>query len=342
MLFGQNLGGSHDDGLIAVVDGDERTEQGHERLARADVALEQAVHLPARAHVGPNLFNDPLLCAGQFEGQVVVVECVEELAYPAEDKAAYLLAPVAGIAQEAELDVEEFVELESCLGSPECFGRSGEVNATDGLVVGHEVVGVDNALGQGLGQGFGDEFEEVPHHLGNGRRVEESLLHAVGGVVVGPKGAAIRQTSISKFTDRKAALFGGRGAHGWLDVGVVDLQATVKDCGLAKDDVWGAHLIGVSYELQALEPHEFDESAAVGEARDDATARALAHFLHVDYLARELDVGHVAVDFSNAVGLAAVDVAVGVVTEHVAHGLDAHLLLEELGTLWAYALQVFN
>ena len=44
MLIGQDLRRRHQGGLVAVVHGDEQSQQRHDRLARADVALEQPVH----------------------------------------------------------------------------------------------------------------------------------------------------------------------------------------------------------------------------------------------------------------------------------------------------------
>ena len=45
VLLCQDLRGCHDAGLIAVVDRQEHGHEGHERLARAYIALQQTVHL---------------------------------------------------------------------------------------------------------------------------------------------------------------------------------------------------------------------------------------------------------------------------------------------------------
>lgn len=44
VLIGEELGGNHDRGLIAVLDREQRREQCHDRLPAADVALEQPLH----------------------------------------------------------------------------------------------------------------------------------------------------------------------------------------------------------------------------------------------------------------------------------------------------------
>ena len=79
MLFGEDLRGCHDTGLIAVVDGDEHRHQGDERLARADIALQQSVHLSSGTRVLADLADHPFLCFRQWERQVVVIEGVEHL-----------------------------------------------------------------------------------------------------------------------------------------------------------------------------------------------------------------------------------------------------------------------
>ena len=67
VLLGQDFRRSHDAGLIAVVDGNEHGHQCYEGFARAHVALQQTVHLAARAEVGANLVHDALLGTGEGE-----------------------------------------------------------------------------------------------------------------------------------------------------------------------------------------------------------------------------------------------------------------------------------
>ena len=97
MLFGKNLGRCHEACLVTVVQGYEHSHQRHERLARTHVALQQTVHLLAAAHVGSYLVHHPFLGARQFEGQVVVIEAVEDVADAIEYVAAVFAALVARI-----------------------------------------------------------------------------------------------------------------------------------------------------------------------------------------------------------------------------------------------------
>src|SRR5690349_1750383 len=57
MLFSQQLGGGHDGRLIAILDRDQRGEQSHDRLAAANIALQQAMHPAFAGHVRDDLTN---------------------------------------------------------------------------------------------------------------------------------------------------------------------------------------------------------------------------------------------------------------------------------------------
>lgn len=98
----------------------------------------------------------------------MVVEGVEGWADGVEDVSVCFLSAVFGVAQDVELYVEEFVEFQSGLCASQVVVGGGEVYLTDGGVVCHEVVLVDDGLGQGFGQWLGDEAEEVFHEFGNG------------------------------------------------------------------------------------------------------------------------------------------------------------------------------
>ena len=69
MLLGQDLGGRHQRALPAGVHGHRRRQRRHHRLARAHVALQQAVHGDGPGDVGFNFGHHALLGAGQLEGQ---------------------------------------------------------------------------------------------------------------------------------------------------------------------------------------------------------------------------------------------------------------------------------
>ena len=97
MLLGKDFCRCHHACLITVVQGDEHGHECHERLARAYIALQEAVHLSAAAHVGPDFVHHPFLRSRQFEGQMVGIEAVEDVGDAVEDIAPVFASLVAGI-----------------------------------------------------------------------------------------------------------------------------------------------------------------------------------------------------------------------------------------------------
>ena len=59
VLLGEHLGGRHQRALVPALDGDEQRADGHDGLARADVALEQPVHRVGAGEVGGDLVDAP-------------------------------------------------------------------------------------------------------------------------------------------------------------------------------------------------------------------------------------------------------------------------------------------
>ncbi len=69
MLLGQHLGRSHQRTLVATLDRGEERGERDDRLARADVALQQPVHGRVGCHVAEDLVDRPPLVAGERERQ---------------------------------------------------------------------------------------------------------------------------------------------------------------------------------------------------------------------------------------------------------------------------------
>ena len=152
VLGGQYLGGGHQASLVAVVDGDKHAHEGHQGFAAAHVALQQPVHLPAAAHVGPYLFDDPLLGLGELKGKYVVVEVVEAVADVVEPESAQFLVAQPGVSQDVELQIEELFEFEPHLGPAQVADRYGEMDVAQGIGNPHQLHVGDDGGGQGFGQ----------------------------------------------------------------------------------------------------------------------------------------------------------------------------------------------
>jgi hypothetical protein len=71
MLAGEQLGRRHDRGLAVAFDRVQHGEEGDDRLAAADVALQEPQHPAVGGHVGEDLVDRACLGAGQFERQAL-------------------------------------------------------------------------------------------------------------------------------------------------------------------------------------------------------------------------------------------------------------------------------
>ena len=70
MLLGKNLGGRHHGDLPIGGNGAQGGERGHDGLAAADIALQQALHRVRTREVFADLGEHPLLCQSERKGQV--------------------------------------------------------------------------------------------------------------------------------------------------------------------------------------------------------------------------------------------------------------------------------
>ncbi len=84
VLSGKDFGRCHDACLIAVVGSQEHSHKRYNGLAAAHVALKQAVHLTAAAHVMMHFLDYTFLRSSERELQVVFIEIVEIVAHVSE------------------------------------------------------------------------------------------------------------------------------------------------------------------------------------------------------------------------------------------------------------------
>ena len=88
MLFGENLRRRHERDLKSVLHRDNRREQGDDRLAGTDVALQQPLHRPRLLHVGDDFGERLALSFGQLERK----HCPRRLPHPVVNRAHQRLA----------------------------------------------------------------------------------------------------------------------------------------------------------------------------------------------------------------------------------------------------------
>ena len=157
VLFGQHLGGHHQGALVPALHRGEQRGQRHHGLARADVALQQAVHRERPGHVGHDHGQGPALGLGELVGQAGQEARHQRVAHPAGD-----LARRHGVVQRAGVDLEgppaqhqgqlqpeELVEDQAAPGRLDHLERLGPVNGPEGVGAVPQVDGARHSAGSG-------------------------------------------------------------------------------------------------------------------------------------------------------------------------------------------------
>ena len=161
----EDLRGGHHAGLEAVVHGQQHRHEGHEGLAAADVALQQAVHLEARNGVLADLADHALLGSGEREGKLFAVEGVERLADLRKEKAVLPREACRAPRLDVELHAEQLVELEPVLGLAQQFLRLREVDVVVGFAQRQQAVAGAEGFGEGVFDAVADQRPELADDL---------------------------------------------------------------------------------------------------------------------------------------------------------------------------------
>ncbi len=289
MLHGENFRGSHERGLASVFDGDNRSLQGDDRFAAADVALEKTVHGRGLFEVGGDFGQDAFLGGGGLERENALKSFANVFFAEAEGDGVFL-AGGAAVEREAELIEEKFFKDEALLragaefvqGVDGFFG-SGKVRLRQGLK--------PRRIAETGAQVFGQDVEHA--------RVE-SLQRGIDGATNGA-----RAEGADGFVDgNDAADFGGvdfllrGGAIGFVGgEGMID-AAEEFDLRIDHLDARGAQFIDLGFAVK-------DEELALLEAAFEiATVKKFAGELAGRILHEEM-----------------ID---GVASAHGAHGLATH------------------
>src|SRR5580765_3949563 len=108
MLLSKDLGRRHERDLISVFNRDDGGLERDNRLAGADIALEQPAHRKGRLHVGGNFLEHALLRAGRMKWQYLLYRFSD--AGPDLEGDASARSLLAPLEFEAEFDEEQFVK----------------------------------------------------------------------------------------------------------------------------------------------------------------------------------------------------------------------------------------
>ena len=242
----------HDAGLVAVAHGDETAQHGHHGLARAHVALQQAVHLMAAHHVGADLLDHPLLRTCEAVRQAVVAG-VEISAHAGHLKPFLGTRAYVFLLQQAQLQEEEFLEFQPAGGLFQRIRVRREMDVLQRVLQRAETELADEVFREGLGdlvqaEGKRGRFQPA-HHLAGDAAVLELL------------GAGIDA--------REAALHGAvllRGVHLRMD----HVVAAVEFLRLAEEYEFRTQHEPLVIPFYAFEKYHFHPAGAV--VHDDAEA----------------------------------------------------------------------
>ena len=161
VLLGQDLGRRHHRRLVPRLHGGEDGERRDDRLAGADVALEEPVHGARRGHVAADLVPHPLLrCRERIRQRGA--EPADQLA-PRLHRDPARARRVGAEDREAELEQEEVVEGEAAPRGGEARVGLREVEVVKRLRERHEPAPQPDRFGQNLGHLPGERVHEAPH-----------------------------------------------------------------------------------------------------------------------------------------------------------------------------------
>ena len=324
MLLGKDFGGCHDARLITIVEGDEHCHQRHKGLAGAYVALQKTVHLSSGTHVVTYLVHHTLLRSGEAEGEVLRIEVVEQLAYMLENIAAILATMVGSIAENVELHVEQFFELQTVTRRLHLLRCLGIMYAAHRLIARDEV----KRFGDEGGEGFGErvlQFEKhVLHRLLYHSRRDAHLLHALRGGVVWLH-----------------AHLGELKVRGSFHLGMGKLEASLIDGWTTEDYELLPYLIVLIYILCPTEPYEVGYAGAVAEMTDHSLlTRRHLELLVAEHLALYLHEGHIGGKLTNGIDTTAVDILIRKILDKVTPCGYPKLLAQDFLTLGAHTGQI--
>ena len=216
---------------------------------------------------------------------------------------------VAGIAQDVELYIEQFLELQPILCLAQQFGIRWEMNLAKCFRQRHQMMGMNQCRRKSLGQRFVQLLQQSSHQFLNCMRIEQHTLHLLRRVVVGLH-------SQSRELQLRCR----------IDVGMGDVNALVEEGGFAEYNVLRLQLVLVQQVFDTLKPDQVYHTRSIGEVGHQPALTSLAYRLEAKDFASQLYVGHRAVYLADGVDAAAVDVLVREIVQQVLLRRDSRLL----------------
>ncbi len=185
MLRGQNFRGRHERDLVAVLDGDDRSLEGDNGFAGADVALQQAAHGRGLGHVAGNLLEHALLRSRGMKRQNALDGGAHDIVDLEGD--AGLGAHLAALKLQAEFKEEQLLEdqPDERRGARRLqFGKAlahlGPMRLPESAAAIDQLHAATNRSGDSVGKILIEVLQHAVHHATKPARGEASIA---GGLV---------------------------------------------------------------------------------------------------------------------------------------------------------------
>ena len=252
VLLGQDLGGGHERRLMPGLDRGQDREGRDHRLARADIALEQAAHRVGLGHVDADLAPDALLCRRQRVGQRRAQTAHEGTGRVHGEAAAAALAVAAD--RQPDFEQKEVVEDEPAASRGMLLLRLRKMRASDRPGQRQQGAAGADALRQRIAELVGPAVHEALHEpperpLGQplGQRVDRNQTSRVEHLV---RAILDELIVLHHHLERPAAVR--------LDLAVDDqVLAALEDSG----------------QVRLVEPRAVEKAAHVPDHHDERHAR---------------------------------------------------------------------
>ena len=228
------------------------------------------------------------------------------------------------VLQDGELQKKEFFKLQSVLGISHGLCILREMDVTDGLMVRHKVVFLQQCRRKNFGQIHWQFFESIGHQFVDEFGGDFRTIQAVGRVID-------RLHAQQRTIDDLCQL---------LHLGMSDGKIVSERLGLAKHLIVDIDLVHRLQMFRHTEPYQLHIACAVRETGHQSPFGAFALLGNTDDASTQLDVLHPFRQIADAVNFCPIFVAEGIGVQQVANGANAQLCVEQFCTIGADAFEV--
>ena len=313
MLRSQNFGRRHHTCLIPIIHRHKHSHKSNKSLAAAHIALQKTIHLPTAAHIGPDLFQYPLLRTRQLKRQTFAIKTVEMLAYRPKRETSQTTHTLAGVPQYIELQIKEFLELQSELCLTQHIGRLGKMYIIKRFVEINHMSPGDYGRRKRLGKRAGNNFPQRSDDFLYRLRIEKMRLHFLGRRIIRLQACV----SVDFHIDG-------------IDFGMSDIQAAAEKSGTPEKRIFRSGLVSVLDILDSFEPDQLYRTRGIGKNRGETTFVTFALRLVTHNLSTQLYIRHRPIDFPYGISTRTIDILIRIIIQQILIRVNTQLLIEQL------------